>query len=367
MRLVIALVLIFPTVVFASKARLISLGESGTEGSHYIEDTRAVFLNPAYLNRHLNYLITEWGSGQTANSLDSDTTPRAEGGFFMSTENFVYGAYLGNLSKAHNAERSDNVGLTGVTTGDSNFLEQDNRTDLFFGGDAGILWGMRANYASAKDQNEAVDFEKEMKAYGLGLGILDDLYGISANVDLSDTSRGATTSADKWESKLGYEIGAHYNFSGVTLFGEYEFSGYEYTTETTRLENERTYYEVGFGRIILLNDKSKLFTRVNYANENGVYKGVGTTKVKSSFVPVSFGFEAEAKPWLTLRASVSQYLWQDNRISNKGVNTNSTVVNAGATLTVGRAKIDGLLGQDSSGNKEGTPGTFARVSASYYF
>ncbi|MBY0412824.1 MAG: hypothetical protein K2Q18_01600 [Bdellovibrionales bacterium] len=91
--LVIAGLAVLSTNAFASKARVEALNQDSVRGSEYISDSRNIFRNPAHLNTMSNYLVTEWG---TAASTDSQTAPRAEGGFFRETGSFNYGLYLGN-------------------------------------------------------------------------------------------------------------------------------------------------------------------------------------------------------------------------------------------------------------------------------
>src|SRR5258708_5092911 len=76
---------------FASKARLLSLGQSAN-GSPYIEDTRQIFLNPALLNRQSDFANFEFGSSNVK------TTPNAEGGFFHALGNFKFGLQLGRTT-----------------------------------------------------------------------------------------------------------------------------------------------------------------------------------------------------------------------------------------------------------------------------
>src|SRR5690606_13118987 len=81
------------TSAFATKARLEALGEDAN-GSMFISDNRNVFLNPATINYHKDFVTLEWGD--TTQAVDAAETPRAEGGFFKASGNMVYGLYLGS-------------------------------------------------------------------------------------------------------------------------------------------------------------------------------------------------------------------------------------------------------------------------------
>ena len=132
---------VLSTGALASKARLQALGED-TYGSFFIDDARNVTLNPAHLNSHKDFVIMEFGNNadQTAASLetadqDSASRPRAEGGFFKSAGNLVYGLYFGDESNTGNALRFLSMGTSKVF--------ESNVTSLYLAGDAGVQWGVK--------------------------------------------------------------------------------------------------------------------------------------------------------------------------------------------------------------------------------
>ena len=93
-------------------------------------------------------------------------------------------------------------------------------------------------------------------------------------------------------------------------------------------------------------------------------------------LPVTFGFEADATSWLTLRGSVGQNVILNNRKNgaNKSSDANTTTVNGGATLNFGKLAVDGLVGTTSSagvaGTKNGvlsTSNLLTRVGVTYNF
>src|SRR5690554_693409 len=85
---------VLATPAFASKARLMALGEDAN-GSFFINDNRNIFLNAAEANNHADLVTFEWGNN---NGADSDTDANAEGGILYSHKNLVYGLHLGGQS-----------------------------------------------------------------------------------------------------------------------------------------------------------------------------------------------------------------------------------------------------------------------------
>ncbi len=360
--LVIAGLAVLSTNAFASKARVQALGQDANRGSEYIADSRNVFRNPAALNETKNYLVTEWG---TANNTDSSTAPRAEGGFFREMGAFNYGLYLGN--DGENTDRSQAV---------NKFLAQDNALDLFIAGDMGVKWGARLHYAGSKDESTSA-FEKKNTAFGLGLGVVAGAIEGYANVDISDKSTGATAAGDVLKQKPSYLVGGSYTWTDYTFFASYENRKTEEsgtTSETTKSSD----IVVGAGRVMEINPTARVFgdIHVSIASESDA-----AGKVKTNTLPVTFGMEADATSWLTLRGSVSQNVFLNERKNAAGKKTtqaNQTFVNAGATLNFGKLKVDGLIGT-SDAARNGTVGSntnagtlttdnlMSRVAVSYWF
>ncbi|MEM7172113.1 MAG: hypothetical protein AAF530_18225 [Pseudomonadota bacterium] len=77
---------------------------SREDGStHFIKDTRNIFLNPERVNQYRSYVVTEWGDAN-----DNDD-PNAEGGFFREAGSFAYGVYLGNADKGRDDANSEST------------------------------------------------------------------------------------------------------------------------------------------------------------------------------------------------------------------------------------------------------------------
>jgi hypothetical protein len=362
--LVIAGLAVLSTNAFASKARVQALGQDANRGSEYIADSRNVFRNPAALNETKNYLVTEWGGSVNT---DANNAPRAEGGFFREMGAFNYGLYLGN--------EGDNTGRSQAA---NSFLAQDNALDLFIAGDMGVKWGARLHYANSKDQATSA-FEKKNTAYGVGLGVVAGAIEGYANVDISDKSTGATAARDVSKLKPSYLVGGSFTWTDYTFFASYENRKTEVSGTTTSTTKDSTIV-AGVGRTMEINPTARIFgdAKVSIAT-NSVTAG----KTKTNTLPVTFGMEADATSWLTLRGAVSQNLFLNevkNTSGKKSTKANTTTVAAGATLNFGKLKVDGLIGTSDasrSGTVSANNGTNAgtlttdnlmtRVAVSYWF
>lgn len=369
----------FSSQLFASKARLESLQQinisNGDIASRHILDERAILLNPAYLNRYKDFVITEWGD-DTGNSVDSISNPKAEGGFFRSTENFIFGVYLG-------AEDATNNQLRSALDSDG-FLGQDNRIDLFFGGDAGTRWGMSVFYTNTSEEVSVSGngFEKKQFAYGLKIGANWNNFETYLHLDLADESEGSTVAGSRWEADFGGTFGMGYSVYGVKLFAELDRAGYEYSTANTKSDYTQDRYLVGAGWTSEVASGARVFLDF-YASllDTEIKSGA---KTKSRQVPITIGFEVDANSWLVLRGSIKQDSFGNSKNAQglESSNRNSTDVAAGATLNFGKLKVDGVIGTTGASREPSTVGSsgvntkqgilsldnaLARVSASYWF
>ena len=353
--LVIAGLALLSTNAFASKARLEALGGYNGAANLYVSDKANVFRNAATINTHKNFVVTEWGGNVDS---DSQTAPRAEGGFFKDAGSLAYGLYLGN-DGAQNSVRP------------AAFLDQDNALDLFLGGDAGMQWGARLHYASGKDDTGAV--KKKNSAYGVGLGMVMGAAEGYANVDIADKSEGGTAAGDEYKVKPSFTIGGSYDWSGYTFFAEVSNGKVEEKVAATTTETKAMDVRVGAGRIWEINPTARVLADASFVYET---EKTGGTKDKFMGLPVTFGFEADATSWLTLRGSVGQNVILNNRkvAGTKSTDANTTTVNGGATLNFGKLAVDGLVGTTSStgtaGSKTGvlsTSNLLTRVGVTYNF
>ena len=330
--LVIAGLAVLSTNAFASKARMEALGQGFQ--SLYIQDTRSVFINPAAVNDNKNYIVTEWG---TSGTTDADTAPRAEGGFFREMGTFSYGLYLGN---------DDSTVASG-----HNFLTQSNALDLFVGGDMGMKWGAKLHYSASKDEQGA--FAKKHDALGVGMGVIHgDMEGY-VNLDLSDKATGSTVVGDESKQKLSMQVGGSYKMAGWSLLADYSSAEREENdnggAKTTK-KSSNIY--VGAGRIHEMAAGSRLITDVGFQSNVAEDSSGAGTKTTTTNVPVTLGMEVDSTSWLTLRGSVGQNIIGSAKNKDGKVATiaNSTAINAGATLNFGKLKVDGVIGNSTTGS-----------------
>lgn len=319
---------------FASKARLQALGEN-TDGSFYINDNRNVFLNAAQVNNHKDLVTMEWGTGQNT---DADNAPNAEGGAFKTYNNMVYGVQLGRTL-------SFNTQAENVVTG---AFDASNGIDLFVGGDAGFKWGANLNYAASDDKSTTVKAESQVLDLNVGAIFGDFTAYVNYGVMGSTEDKLATAVYDI-ERSNAVELGGSYQLNDYTIFGQYSMADFE--DKKSKKETEATSYLVGAGRNDKLNDKTVLFTKLQFSQSKTEDNKPKTKNETTTAVPVVIGLEHDAASWLTLRGSVSQNLWskvKDKTAKTESTQASSTNVNAGATLKFGELAFDGVIGTDSS-------------------
>ncbi|EQC45780.1 hypothetical protein M899_1325 [Bacteriovorax sp. BSW11_IV] len=332
---------VLSTSAFATKARMEALGQDNN-GGFYIQDDRNVFRNASALNNTKNYLVTEWGQ-------DS----KAEGGFFREMGSFAYGLYLGN-------DGDDRP------TTPAGFENQQNSIDLMFAGDMGVKWGARVHYSDFDNKST----NKSAEGMGLGFGMEMGDIKAYANLTLKDESKGSTAlAADKFDGDR-MNVGASYMFSGMTFFADYDKSTKEVTNNAVKSETDYTNLTIGVGKIMEVSSTARVFTDVAYATtEEKVKSG---TKTTTTSLPLTIGFEADATSWLTLRGSISQNVFINEKKvgSVKETQGNTTDVAAGATLNFGKLKVDGVIGNDTTNGENGalrTDELMSKVAVHYWF
>lgn len=387
---------------YASKARMLALGQDTAMGSYFVDDTRNKFRNAANIASMNNYMITEWGSAQSGS--DADTGTAAEGGIFRNAGSFSYGLYFGNDNGSQNNVRTANQNgyaqqadsnLTAVTTGSTALIDRTNELDLFIGGDMGVEWGARISYASSKNKvTTASTKEAKQSSLGIGLGMNMGDLGAWLNLGLSDKTENTATTSEgiKWEADTAINVGLNYDWMDWTFFAEYDTKGAEFTSGTGVAKNEtsRDTITVGAGHKHQISSTSMVGTEIKYISQTSEDKDGTTTtnggEVKSSTLPVAFVFETDANSWLTLRGAVAQNILFNSVKTTSNVtgsqegedSNNDTInVNAGATLNFGKLKVDGMIG---TGGNTGTGTTstaetgslsldrlMTRVGVSYWF
>lgn len=369
------------TSAFASKARLEALGESGN-GSMYLEDNRNVFLNPAHLNHHKDWVTLEFGD--TTADEDKNASPRAEGGVFKSSGNMVYGIYFGEESNTANDLRS-NAGSLTVGSETVNLPEESNNLTLFFAGDAGVQWGASLLIGQDKATDKVIfngagaaqgTVDSESQSMRARVGVISGNVDAFLNLGLTNTASAESGSTKiGYEGKSSYDLGVTYDMGNMDLMVRYSSIEAE-DTETSGAETYKaSNMFLGAGAVRKLNDKASINYSIGYSSAtiegNDFTAGSNGEQTQSTF-KANIGLEVMAKDWLTLRGSISQELlgvgqttvgddWEQS-------NADSTVIAAGASLIFGDVSIDGYLGNGTATNGQvNTDTLMTRASLNYMF
>lgn len=359
---------------FASKARLEALGEDAN-GSQWIGDSRNVFLNASHLNYHKDLVTLEWGD--ESEKSDSASTPKAEGGFFKSEGNLVYGLYLGRESTTSNSLR-DSLHLT------SNFPYEENNFEVFVAGDAGVQWGASLLMGSTKEDDPNSDGDDadatKSSAMRANIGVISgDVEGF-LNLGLGNT---AESGDDEFKGKGSTQLGVTYHMGDIALMAQMVSIGAESTVSDQDTEYKYSESKLGAGKNYKLNDKANVWVSAWYRTTSSkVTSDVSAAEsdTKTTNLPVGIALEVMAKEWLSLRGSISQDVFISETKDSEGMKesgVNKTNVRAGASLVFGDLSVDGMIGNDDTG--AGTPTTstdkgvlrtdslMSRVSLTYRF
>ena len=349
---------VLATPAFASKARLMALGEDAN-GSFFINDNRNIFLNAAEANNHADMVTFEFGNSNTAddNSTAGDANANAEGGALMGHKNFVYGVHLGRNTNFQNTANANNL------------YAPSNAIDLFLAGDAGFKWGANLTYVNSKndthdwsDGTTDVTGKADGQAIDLNLGATFGNAAVYVKGGLTGDGKtqidptGTSEYKAKFKRDNELEVGGSYKLNSYTIFGQVGMDEYTVKGGPQKDTLENMFYTIGAARTERLSDKTMMFVKLAGVVSNSEVKEAGVkTKTDTMAVPVSIGFEHDATSWLVLRGSVAQNLWSDQDEKTSGQKkenrtlASSTSVNAGATLKLGDFNVDGLIGTGNTG------------------
>jgi hypothetical protein len=357
-QLIVALGLaVLATPAFATKARLEALGEDNF-GSYYIQDNRNIFLNPATINNHKDFVTYELGSSAnntTGAGFDRAGAPRAEGGVVKSIGNMVYGLNFGNSTPT--------AGVTRTLGGIDN-AQEVNPVDVFVGGDAGVKWGASLTYEGFDGTAGGDRISSNALRARVG-GIMGDLEAFALVSLMGDVKN--RTDALEVEGQNSYFAGVGYLWNNYKFFADYKDVGADYGAQGGSLNSwEFNEIRVGVGRAERLNDRATLFAKAmvvrttiedeTNANAGNLVPSVDG-EITSTVLPLTVGLEYDATTWLQLRASVIHNIWGTREIDTTAT-TNSSVaatsVRAGASLKFGEFSVDGLVSTTASGDATGT-------------
>ncbi len=377
------------TPAFATKARLMGLGQDKDDGTFFIDDERSIFRNVAYINNYQNHLILEWGStGQNFGTVTADTTasPKAEGGFLSHAYGFTYGVYLG--------AESDTAGLlrTAAQSNTGNDLpDEDNILDIFFGGGEALKWGVNLRRsATENDTTGATKSESSALAARLG-AIYGDMEGYLQFGLGNESELPNATPITKFKGKAGVHTGFSYQLGAWRPFISYKTLAWEQTNATTITDGDFSRLDIGLGRTQEIGS-GNLYTSIAYRKINVELKyTTDPAKFDSMIIPINVGYETKATDWLTLRSGIRSNLTSkidQTNLANAQVGlagtlltanfgdsstadgkrsyVDSTSVNAGATLVFGDLEVDGMIGAGTAGTLE-LDNMFYRTSMVYKF
>ena len=327
---------IIASPAFASKARLQALGEA-TDGSFYINDNRNIFLNSAQVNNHKDLVTMEWGTGSGVEG--ADNAPNAEGGIYKSHNNMTYGLQLGRGQTFNTLAETVAAGA----------FDASNALDLFVGGDAGFKWGANVSYATANNKTATAKEDATVLDVNLG-AIFGDFTAYVNYGAMGDSQNKLGVTPYKIERKNALEVGGSYQMNEYTIFGQYAMADYE-NKKGAKNDTDVTSYLVGVGRNAKLNDKTTLFTKIQYSSNEQKTKPATASYLDNQQVPVTVGLEYDAASWVAIRGSVAQNIWSTEKFGaakSERTVANSTNVNAGATLKFGDLALDGVIGTNNN-------------------
>ena len=369
-------VMIVSSPAFASRARLESLGENAN-GSYYIQDSRDIFLNPANINNYKKKLFLELGSAtstvdshtQTAGSTTQTTvdSSKVQGGFTNTFGDFTYGLYFGKESdRMETLIATANALIPGGT-----MTNPDHAIDFFFGGEAGVKWGVDVIYQGS--QNRAA-FNNTTSGFGVRAGVNAGNLDVFATVGISGEAKedtGVATTTNDLKSKTDLDVGVTYGMDDMTLFAKFTTFGAELfsgTAISTAVVNglglsglagstdttvQNMNWGIGAGWKKEASKTVTMFSRVEVDYQKMDYKSVtaGTTNASETWwnVPVVVGAEAQATSWLAVRGSISHVLVGQHIFgSAKDSMDNMNTASVGVGLTFGDIMIDGLVATDGT-------------------
>lgn len=394
------------TSALASQARLLALGmkETDNEGLYYVQDSRNIFQNPAWVNAYANTVIVEYGDKGALGSLgtgsaallDSNDNPKAHGGVLQKIGDYVFGVYLGNESNTSSllrivgtsaAAAANDVGAGAANKRPKLLQSADNQLDLYLGSEAnGMKWGVNALYAGGKDDARK---GKDTSAAIRG-GVIADRWDAHLNLSLMSkaeaqetyqiTAAGFNTAVKhEFKGKLGIQVGGSYLATdSLRVFGYMKHFSWEQKDDANivaaarastggqlgTVKGDFNSYYLGTTHTHKVSETDTVFTTVHLKKTDVNLKFNTKGEVRHMVVPVTLAYEAKATEWLTLRGSIIQNIYGTR--DNKGLNSlnavanttikgvygdngkstlpNSTEVNAGMTFTFGNLAVDGLIG-----------------------
>ncbi|WP_419172928.1 hypothetical protein [Halobacteriovorax sp.] len=303
------------TSAYATKARLLALGDE-VEDNYYTMDDRYIFTNASFVNNYGDMVVLEYGEegvGTGTTTLDTDSDPKAMGGFFKKIGKLTYGVYVGNESNISSSLRilaSDVSAPTG-----SYLATSDNQVEFFLGGEAGVNWGASFVYASSERDvsilSGAGSEKHEDDAMAIKLGVNKDNWDGYANISLMSEAENKAT-GNKFEGKLGVQVGGSYTFNqDLKTYASYKMFQWDQSRAGADGEGDLSRLDLGVGKEYKI-DGGMVFIRTAFQMiDVELTEGAVDASLTTMNLPVVIGAEAKANEWLTIRGSVSQSIYSN--------------------------------------------------------
>jgi hypothetical protein len=370
----------------ASKARLLSLGQD-PDGSMYIDDTRDVFLNPAYLNDAGDFINLELGASTVTPYSGPTGVPTAEGGAFRSFGSSVKaGLQLGRSTDTENLANLVNGALGTALPFPQNTVEAivaGNAGNFKWGG--GLLYGMMQNNSEVVSPATSAYPNYKANTIELQGGLEIGVHRAWIHADLSGHAERqvASGSTENFDLSPGATVGWTMDLpqsQKVFVTGGYEaFTGRTSTANATDRNGSLKGISAGWVQFLNPDDGTRVFYTggLSYANfdldSDLNSQGVESEqKIERFFIPIALGLETKLTDWMTLRGSVRQNLLIDQRkttVTDRN-SPNSTTVAAGLGIrwkkVIADATLTGADGGGGAGHFDGS-NLFENLSFTYFF
>jgi hypothetical protein len=380
--LVLASIAFASSSALASKARLSALGQNGglltdtNDGSLYLDDTRDVFLNPAYLNRTTDFANFELG----ASSL---TAPNAEGGYFSTTGPIRYGLQLGSMGEAtRQITDAFAAGRFGANpaSGTVTAVTPNNSVQAVVAGGGGTMkWGAAVLYGAGEKRTTAAGVATGSKANTLEVkaGLSEDAWQAYIHflaMAKSEVENPAGT-IQKYEGKPSARLGGSFNLNTdekiTANVAWLNYTGYAASAAGVNQDVNALGVNVNYVRFVSGSDAAlRFFYTAGLGMQNYVFKATaGDVKEDRMFIPLLLGLENSVNDWLVLRASVGQKVFFDQVKTDADTNNspvNTTTVGAGAGLKWNKFALDATL-EGAAAGKINANTLLANVGMTYMF
>ncbi len=329
---------------FASKARLISLGQD-PNGSSYIDDTRSVFLNPAYINTVGDFADFEFGSAD-----GTTTSPKSEGGFFHKWDGYHVGLQLGRQTDFSDAVAEAN------NVGGNAFVNPQNTIELQLGSGDSYKWGASLLYGMTENRTNA-GLEKKASAYEFRGGLMHNSWDVYAALDVLGSAEINTGggASNKLTENPSFKLGGAFELTNEEkLFLESRFLNYKTNNGTPDSAQSVSSVNFGYAHFLSPEAVTHFFYTVSLSWSNDTAQNT-----KMVAIPLVVGLETAATDWLKLRASVTQNVIIDQKVTSttNTNNPNSTVVAGGVGINWKKITIDGTLAGSTGGSAYANTGT----------